>query len=298
MSIGKKVISSSLLLVAVRFLQRTLGLISTLILARILIPEDFGIVAITAICVQFSEVLSNSGIKQYIPQKDEVDHDDLNTAWSIDLSLKFVMWIIVLFGAPLLADFYDNEKITSALQVVSIVILLRALQNPGLHLLRRNLSYSKIFWLNLWQKVASFIVVVVLALTLKSYWAMIIGDIVYAIVGIVGSYHLHSFRPKLSLTRYKEQLGFSKWMLGRGIVGFFRAQADQLMVSKIFGIGDLGVYNVVRGISVLPATDIIVPSVEPLLASFARVKKDIQQLGHQLRASLLMVFLLIMPICA
>jgi O-antigen/teichoic acid export membrane protein len=117
------------------------------------------------------------------------------------------------------------------------------------------------------------------------------------IVGIVGSYKLHSYRPKFSLKKKFEQWSFTKWMFARGILGFLRAQLDNLMVSKLFTIGELGVYNVIRGISVLPATDIIVPSVEPLLASFSRNKYDTATLDHQLRTSLLMVLLLIMPVC-
>lgn len=297
MALGQKIVSSSLLLVAVKMIQRTLGLISTLILVRLLLPEDFGIVAIAAILLQFAIVLSNSGIQQYIPRKDNIDDDDVNTAWSIDLLLKFTLWMLLIIGAPLIGSFYDNAEIVSVLQVVSVVVFLQALQNPGLHLLRRNLTYSPIFWLLAWQKLVSFIFVITIAYMTRSYWAIIVGDIVYALVGVVGSYVLHSYRPKFSLKKKFEQWMFTKWMFARGVLGFFRSQLDNLMVSKLFSIGELGTYNVIRGISVLPATDIIEPSVEPLLASFSRVKYNLPALDHQLRSSLLMVLLLITPVC-
>lgn len=297
MAIGQKVVSSSLLLVSVKVIQRSLGLISTLILARLLLPEDFGIVAISAITLQFATVLSNSGIQQYIPQKDEVDDEDINTAWSIDLSMKFMLWIALLMGAPLVGWFYGNAEVVSVVQVVSVVIFLRALENPGIHLLRRNLTYKPLFWLFTWQKLLSFIFVVSIAIVTRSYWAIIVGDIISAIVGVVGSYMIISYRPKFSLKKKFEQWAFTKWMFARGILGFLRAQLDNLMVSKLFSIGELGIYNVIRGVSVLPATDIIVPAVEPLLASFSRVRHDLPALDHQLRTSFLMVFLLIMPIC-
>jgi len=297
LALGKEIVSSSLLLVSVKMIQRSLGLISTLILARLLLPEDFGIVAISAILLQFATVLSSSGIQQYIPQKDDIDDEDLNTAWSIDLSMKFTLWMLLLFGAPLVGWFYDNDEVVAVIQVVSIVVFLRALQNPGLHLLRRNLTYSSIFWLFAWQKLISFLFVIIIAFLTHSYWAIIVGNIVSALVGLIGSYKLHSYRPRFSLKKKFEQWSFTKWMLARGILGFFRAQLDNLMVSKLFTIGELGAYNVIRGISVLPATDVIVPSVEPLLASFSRNKYDISALDHQLRTSLLMVVLLIMPVC-
>lgn len=298
MAIGQKIVSSSLLLVATNIVQRSLGLISTLILARLLLPEDFGIVAIAAISLHFATVLSNSGIQQYIPQKDSIDDEDVHTAWSIDLCMKSALWILLFSAAPLIGKFYDNTEIVGAIQVVSVVIFLRALQNPGLHILRRDLTYKRIFWLLVCQKILSFSFVITIALMTKSYWAIIVGDIVSALVGLVGSYILHPFRPRFSLKKRSEQWDFSKWMLAKGILGVVRSHLDTLMVSKLFSISQLGTYNVVRGISVLPATDIVVPSVEPLLSSFARVKHDRPALDHQFRTSILVVFLLITPICA
>ncbi len=297
MALGKKLVSSSLLLVSVKVLQRLLGLISIVILARLLSPEDFGIVAIAAIMLQFSAILSNSGIQEYIPQKDQVDDEDLNTAWTIDVSMKFILWLLLFLSAPLIGRFYDEAELVAVIQVVSVVVFLRALQNPGIHLLRRQLVYKPIFWLLAWQKALSFIFVISIALITKSYWAMIIGDIVSALVGIIGSYLLHPYRPRLSLKKMFEQWAFTKWTFAKGIVGVLGAQVDTLMVSKWFSIGELGGYSVIRGISVLPATDIVGPAVEPLIATFARVKYDLAALDHQLRTSLLVIFLLILPAC-
>lgn len=278
-------------------MHRSLGLISTLILARLLLPEDFGIVAIAAIMLQFANVLSSSGIQQYIPQKEDIDDDDVNTAWSIDISMKFILWLILLFSAPLIGEFYDNDELITVIQVVSVVIFLRALQNPGMHLLRRELTYNPIFWLLSWQKVISFIFVITIAFLTHSYWAIIVGDIVSALVGVVLSYLFHPFRPRITFIKKVQQWAFTKWMFGRGVLGFMRAQMDNLMVSKMFTIGELGTYNIIRGITIMPAVDVIAPSVEPLLASFSRVRDNLITLDHHLRSSLLMIFILIMPTC-
>ena len=298
MSLGQKIFSSSLLLVSVRLVHRSLGLISTLILARLLLPEDFGIVAIAAILLQFANVLSSSGIQQYIPQKEDIDDDDVNTAWSIDISMKFILWMILLFSAPLIGEFYDNDELITVIQVVSVVVFLRALQNPGMHLLRRELTYNPIFWLLSWQKVISFIFVITIAFLTHSYWAIIVGDIVSALVGVVLSYLFHPFRPRITFIKKVQQWAFTKWMFGRGVLGFMRAQMDNMLVSKMYSIGELGTYNIIRGITIMPATDVIAPSVEPLLASFSRVRDNMTTLNHHLRVSLLMIFILIMPVCA
>lgn len=96
MSTTKKLLQSSGLLVGIRLFQRSLGLISTLILARLLTPEDFGVVAVAALIIHFSEVLSNTGIQQYIVQVEEANVETVNTAWTLDLMVvSFVIGSLV-----------------------------------------------------------------------------------------------------------------------------------------------------------------------------------------------------------
>ena len=82
MSLGLKTLKSSFLILFVRGVQRSIGLISMLVLARLLTPEDFGVVAIASVVVFFFDVLTESGSRQYLIQKDEICEDDIHTAWT------------------------------------------------------------------------------------------------------------------------------------------------------------------------------------------------------------------------
>lgn len=292
-----KVIKSSLLLLGTRIIQRFLGLASTLLLARLLTPEDFGIVAIAAITVNLFAILALSGSEQYIIQKDTVDDNDLNSAWTIDIIMKGSLWVLLIIAAPYIASFLDKENIVSVLYVLSFTLLLEASQNPGLFLFKKNLQYKKIFYLTISQKFLSFFVVITLALATHSYWAIIIGDIIAAIVGFAGSYIIHNYRPNLSLIHVRKQWNFSKWMILKGVLGYARFQMDSLFVSKLFSTADLGRYHLSKDISLMPFSEIVAPISEPLLASFAKVKNDSDKLAYQCRLSLIIVAMIIAPIC-
>lgn len=295
-SLASKVISSSFLLLIVRLFQRSVGLISTLILARLLTPEDFGIVAISALIIHFCDILSETGAQQYIVQKTTLNEGDLNTAWTLNALLKGVLWVFLLVSIPYISEFYGRPEIKNVLYVSSLVLIVGALRSPGLFLLRRGLKYAPILKLSIIQKLASFAVAMLIVFLSPSYWALIVGELVSAITLTIGSYFVHAVRPRLCLRKVRQQWSFSQWLLFKGGVGFARAEADTMLVSKHFLPGDLGIYHLAKSLSVMPITDIIAPAIEPLIASFAKVKDDSQRLAYQATVSLLVICLLISPI--
>lgn len=281
-----------------QLVQRGLGIISTLILARLLLPEHFGIVALVVIALQFFELLVEIGNRQYIIQKTEVTEADLNTAWSMDIVIKSTMFVLILFFAPFLADFFETPELTTALAVAAITLPLRALKNPGIMLLAREINYRPIFRLTLWQKGLSFIVVVFWAFISPSHWAIISGTLVSGFVFTIGSYRVHDFRPRWTLIHFRQQWQFSQWLLLRGIIGFTRSQIDNLMVSRLFGTTQLGGYNLVREVSLLPALSAIIPMSEPLLAAISESKTDREALAYRIRLSLALMITALTPITA
>ncbi len=297
-SLTSQVLSSSFILLIIRLIQRSIGLVSTLILARVLTPNDFGIVAISVLVVHFCDALSATGSQQYIVQKVDVDPDDVNSAWTIDIIMKSILWIILMLAIPYISSWYARPEIENALYVSSLVLLIGAFKSPGLMLLRRALSYKPIFRISILQKVLSFSVVMLFVYFEPSYWALIIGDLVSTLTLTIGSYFIHTVKPKISLSKIKEQWAFSQWVLLKGGIGFVRAESDTILVSKYFSSEALGVYHMARHLSIMPSTEIIGPAIEPLIASFARVKNEPKKLAYQFRLSLMVISLLIMPACA
>ena len=296
MSAGLRVLKSAGLLLGIQVVQRGLGIISTLVLARLLAPEHFGIVALVTIALQFFELLVEIGNQQYIVQKETLDDEDLNTAWSMDILIKSGVAVLVIASSPALAAWFEEPLLTAALAVASLALPIRALKSPGMMRLAREINYRPLFRLTLWQKGLSFITVITIALVHPSHWAIIIGNLVSAAILAVGSYRVDHHRPRWTLARFRQQWGFSQWLLMRGLLGFTRSQIDNLMVSRFFGTTQLGGYNLVREVSLLPALSAIIPMSEPLLAAIAEVKARPEALAYRIQFSLALMVSLLTPL--
>jgi O-antigen/teichoic acid export membrane protein len=294
-SLSSRIISGSFLFLMANFIQRSIGLISTLILARILTPDDFGIVAISSLIIHLCDVLSNAGSESYIIQKSDLDKEDINSAWTLDVLLKLGLWVLLIIAIPFVSDFYQQAELTDALYVSSLVLLIGGVKSPSIAILKRDLNYKKIFFLNVIRKVLSFSIVIGVVYYDPSYWAIIIGDVTAAIVLTVGSYFIYSYKPSFSTDRIREQFAFSKWILLKSGVGYSRAQLDVFFVGKLFSADLLGAYHVARQLTIMPSSDIIAPAIEPLLASFTTVKNDINRLNFQLSVSFIVVSGLVIP---
>lgn len=298
MSLAKKTFFSSIILLSLAFINRSLGLISMLILARILTPDDFGIVAISSMVIFLFDSLSTSGSMQYIIQKKEVSDEDLNSAWTLNIILKGVFFIVCLILIPYIADFFNNDKLKPVLYLISAILPMTAAGNPGIYLLRKNLQFKPIFKLMTIQKVITTILVVLLALYYKSYWAMIVGTVSSYLIPTLGSYIIHSYRPKLHFGKIKEQWHFSQWIFLKSIVGYSKGQIDSFLVAKFFNVSSIGGYNLMKNLSTMPATEIVAPATEPLLSAFSKSKNNKKALNHQFNISLLVVIILISPIAS
>ncbi|SET77483.1 Membrane protein involved in the export of O-antigen and teichoic acid [Marinobacter segnicrescens] len=296
MSASLKVLKSAGLLFGIQVVQRGLGIISTLILARLLAPEHFGIVALVTIALQFFELLVETGNRQYIVQKETLDDEDLDTAWSMDILIKSSLAVLVIASSPALARWFDEPALTAALAVAALALPIRALRTPGMMRLAREINYRPLFRLTLWQKGLSFMTVITIAFIDPSHWAIIAGNLVSAAVLAVGSYRVDRHRPRWTLSRFRQQWGFSQWLLLRGIVGFTRSQVDNLLVSRFFGTTALGGYNLVREVSLLPALSAIIPMSEPLLAAIAQSRESRTNLAYRVSFSLALMITVLTPI--
>ncbi len=294
-SVSQSFISGSIIMFALKMTQRVIGILSTFILARILTPLDFATIAIIALTVEIFQILSDAGSADYILQRSKVDSVDLDTAWTFNILTKSLLMFALILGAPWLAEFFNDPNLEAGLQVASIVLLLNALCSPGVWLLMREVDYSRLFWVYLAQKVVSVIVVISLALVLKNFWAIIVGELIGACVLLAGSYIIHSVRPKLALTKVAEQWRFSQWMLFKGVLGLLRAEVDIFLVSQKFDKLQLGFYHMSKGVALIP-NEVISPLLEPLLAVLAKSKNDMREFGFRYSTILFATIFLTVPI--
>jgi O-antigen/teichoic acid export membrane protein len=276
-----KVTSSSILLVLQRLAERALGVISTLVLARLLTPDDFGIIAIAMLILWFTEALSNAGTSAYIIQKKSVSVEELNSAWTLDLILKGLSFLLIIFSAPAVAISRENYSLGYVVCAIALTLPLVAIRNPGIWLLSREQSYSGIVKITVLGKVSGMFVSIPLAFYLQSFWAIVAGHLMSVAIKTVLSYKICDFRPSLNRDHILAQWQFSKWIIPQSLLGYFRNQVDTVVVSNRFSPSDLGAYNNLKYFASIPMLQILSPLAEPLHAEMGKVQNCQSEMQFQ-----------------
>ncbi len=298
MSNANKALKGSFLLVLTKLSEKSLGIVSTLVLARLLVPDDFGLVAIANLIIGLVSIMADTGSGLYLIQKEEVDDDDINTSWTINLILQTMLFVFLVLITPFASEYYQDDRLLSVIPVLSSMVILGALTNPYLSILIRNQSYELIFKIDIIKKIFSVSVVCIVALIFQNFWALIIGHLVSNMIRVVCSYLYLDYRPKLNLSRVREQWAFSQWMLAKGFLGYSRSQLDTFLISSFYSPAALGGYHISKYISNIPGSEGISPALDPLLASFSKNKNNFDNFKHQIMLTLLVIGATAIPLTA
>jgi O-antigen/teichoic acid export membrane protein len=277
------------------WIAKALGLLSTVILARILTPEDFGLVAITMLVVHFLDVFANTGTQQFLLSKDEVDDDDLNTAWSLNMLFRIFTTLALLALAEPIANFFEAD-LTNAFRVSALILIIIGLTNPALSMAKRAFHYQGIFKLALLVKFISFTITITIAYYTHSYWALIIGTISHYAINAIGSYFIYPFMPKFCLKNINEQWDYSKWILLRSFAGYTRSKGDAFIISKFFSTSDVGVFTIAKEFAMLVYEQIATPVAEIIMTSVQQARKNNTDISYVIEKYFLILLSLILPI--
>jgi lipopolysaccharide exporter len=295
---AKLALKGSLVLVCTKISEKLLGLVSTLVLARILVPEDFGIIAISLLVIYFMTTVANSGGREYIIRKDHIDDEDINTFWTLNLYLKIGVFILVLLITPLIASFYEDQRLLTLIPILALTLPLGAMVNPAVVICQRNQNYFPILKIDITKKSISITLAIATALYFQNYWALIVGHLTANIINLVLSYILFNYRPKFTLKKLGEQWAFSQWMLARSVLGYCRSQLDTLFVSVFFPASALGGFHISKYISNMAASELVAPALEPLLASYSKNKHIAGDFKHQIVLTIMVVSASAIPLTA
>lgn len=273
------VVKGAVLVIAMRWTDRLIGIASTLILARLLVPDDFGIVAMASLVVALIDTLLDLGVGSALVQNRSADRDDFNTAWTLGLlQATFAAGLIAFIGAPLAADYFNDPRVVDVLRVMALSVLIGGLQNIGIVMFQKDMEFGRDFRFLFLRRIIGFAVTIALALWLQSYWAMVFGALAGRLGGVVLSYLLHDFRPRLSLARISELWSFSQWILVRSLGSYGATQTDKIIVGRREGASTLGAYTLADEIAAMPTGELLAPLGRVLFPAFVRVADQPEEL--------------------
>ena len=293
----KKGIIGSFLLFFQSFADKAIGMLSTLFLARLLTPDDFGIVAIATLILSFLESFAVTGSEQYLTIKNKISADDINTGWTINFILKMLIALTLIIIIPFASDYYHEPRLKIILWFVVLNVFISVLHNPGLVLFSREQEYAPRVKIIIAAKIISAIFTVVCAFIFKSYLVLVLGQTVSALIRVIGSYMIHPFRPKFNLSNYKQQLNFSGWLIPQSLLGYGKTQADTLFIASRFGSEALGGYHIVKYLALIVNSHIINPILEPALRQLASIQDNKTYFATQSNVCFIVSLLITTPFC-
>lgn len=240
-----------------RISTRILSFLKTIILARILLPSQFGVYGIALLVLGFLEVMTETGVNVILIQEKETDQY-INSAWIVSIIRGIIISLVIILLTPFIASFFHSPDSIKLLYAISIVPFLRGLINPSVVKFQKEMRFQKEF---IYRFTVFFIdagIAVIATIVLRDPLGIIIGFIGGVIIEVVLSYIMVKPTPHLKINKEYifKIIHRGKWVTGSGIFNYFFHNADNIIVGKILGTTSLGSYQMAYSFSILPITEI------------------------------------------
>lgn len=286
-------------------LGQGVGFIRAIVIARTMLPEDFGLFGMALTVVTALNAFTTIGLDQSIVtrkfERQSELNSHLNTAWSAELLRSVVLALLVAGSAYPAARFYGQPKLVLMLPLLSLTTLLQGFRNIGLLIFRKEIRFGKIFWYEQTTNALATFVTIVLVLTMQNVWALVVGQVVGAAVGVLLSYVFHPYRPRLSFDREatRSAIRFGKFGLVVAVTSYVTTMADNVTVGRLLGMNALGNYVIAYNLASLPVTVLVYTFGTVTLPAFAELADLRSRLIPAFRrvytASLLLLVMVTVP---
>ncbi len=272
---GRQIAKGAAWMVLFKFTERGLGLISTIFLARLLVPADFGVVAMAMTVIAVLELMGAFSFDLALIQNTNAGRDHYDTAWTFNLLFAAVSALLMIALALPMTNFFNEPRLESVMYWLALGMAIQGFENIGVVAFRKDMRFDKEFKFLMGKKLAGFIVTVPLALILQSYWALVIGTIVGRTAGTLLSYVVQEYRPRFTLVARAQLFHFSKWILLNNIAVFLRHRSADIIVGGYAGPHALGLFSTAYEISNLPTTELSAPINRALFPGYAKMGQDV-----------------------
>ncbi|MCG8610959.1 MAG: lipopolysaccharide biosynthesis protein [Pseudomonadales bacterium] len=277
-SLHSKVFSGAVLMVMLRLMVKSIGLINTIILARLLAPEDFGLIALAMSVFAFLELINSFSFDVALIQNQNATKAHYDTAWTLKLCFGLLAGTLMVIAAHPLAGFYEDERLVSLCYCLALMFVVNGAVNIGVVNFRKELDFKTEFLFQILIKILTVSLTIYLAFTLQNYWALAIGMVANATFEFILSYIMSKFRPWFSLEKVKEIFGFSFWLVLNNALMYLNLRVKDLIIGKYTDIKFVGLYSVGDEIASLPTTEFVAAINRATFPGYSKVSHKIQAL--------------------
>ena len=256
------------------YAARALGLVSTLVVARLLTPEDFGVFAVGLVFLQMLVGFTEVGLNLAVVRFRDASDAEMDTLFTLSLLRGVLLAALMAAAGPVMAALYGDARLVSVFLGLAVVPLLTGLINPRFYEFERAGDFSREFVVVLASKLGSVAMTIGLALLLGSYWAIIAGQIAAAMMQAALSYALRPTAPRLTLAAFARVFGFTGWITAVAIFAALNNKLDAMIFGKLIGKPAAGQLYVGSQLAELPTRDVSVPLARALFPSLSARQGD------------------------
>lgn len=303
--ISKSTVLSALLWkVLERFFSQGLNLVIQIVLARILLPEDFGSIAIIAAIIAYASIFVQAGMGTALMQKKDLVECDVNTLFTGSLIIALLIYGLIFVFSPSIAGLYDMTELIWPLRVLSLTLFLGAINSIQSAIFARQMRFKALFFRSLLAVPISGLVGIVLALKGYGLWALIMQSIVNYLVVIIYMSLDKNIKIRFGFSKDSARVlySFSGKILLSGLVSGFSDTCRTMVIGKQYSTRELAYYDKAYSYSSLVVQAIITSISSVLLPAFSRSQEDLNRLLSMVRKSVRMsaftMFPVLMCLCA
>lgn len=249
---------------------------STAVLARLLTPEDYGLIAMTAVIVGFVGIFKDSGLSAATIQRDELSHAQVSTLFWINALLGCLLGGGLMLGAPAVAWFYQEPRLTGVTTALASSFILSGFTVQHTALLRRQMRFKTLAVIEIASLVAGILTAIFMASAGFAYWSLVGLTLGMALANLVAVWLANRWRPGLPrrAAGVRGMLRFGTDILSFSVVNYFARNGDNLMIGWCWGAGTLGFYDKAYNLLLFPVQQINAPLAAVAVPALARCKAD------------------------
>lgn len=279
-NISRQVAGGVAWMLVLRMSLRVLGLISTVVLARLLTPEDFGLVAIAMSFFALLYLIKDFGFDTAIIQMRAPTKAHYDTAWTFNFIFGVALAVLLVASSGWMANFYEAPHLQPLIWAIASLFIIGGLESVGTLDFRKNLTFDREFKLKILPKLIGVPCTLALAWWLRNYWALTLGTIITQLSALCAGYIMHSYRPRFELSAAKELFNFSKWLMANNLIYFINNRSPEMLIGKVLNPQAAGIFSVSNEVAMMTTTEFSAAISQASYPGYAKVAHDLKELRN------------------
>jgi len=279
--------------VTAQAIKTTLHVGSVMVLARLLAPADFGLIAMVMVLTGLVRRFKDLGLAMSTVQKEDINHGQISTLFWVNVSFGGMMTMLTVGAGPVLAWFYRDPRLTHVAWALSGAFLISGLSAQHLALLRRQMRFAAIAAIELVSVFVGLAAGVVLAMYGWGYWSLVVQQLGIAVVSMMGAWIGCGWRPGRPVrgSGVRSMLAFGGNLTGVNLLNYLMRNVDKALIGWRFGSVSLGLYSKAYEMLMLPIQQINTPLTAVAIPTLSRLQSKPDSFRSSfLRAITLLVF--------